>query len=70
MRRKTMVLVVALFAGCASQIPAPGPSLDIENGFQLLEAGMRELSRNANRAKEEYFDVVIADCDAAFDGLT
>ena len=27
---------------------------------------MRELSSNANRAKEEYFDVVIAECDAAF----
>lgn len=68
MRTIVIALVLTLLTACASQNNAPErvPAPDEENGFHLLEAGVLELSRNAKRAKEDYFDVVIADCDAAY----
>ncbi len=68
MRNIVIALVFTLLTGCATQNNAPesAPTPDENSGFQLLEAGVVELSKNAKRAKEDYFDVVIADCDAAY----
>ncbi len=62
--------IALLLSGCAAQpTSTPPPSQNAystDAGFGLLEAGMRELSKNAKRAKEEYFDKVIEDCEANF----
>lgn len=61
-------IVVLILAGCAS----PGdnqsatPEFDSARALELLNAGAETLPKNAKRAKEEYFDLVIAECESAF----
>jgi len=65
---KSFLIAIALaVAGCATQTTSSSDGQSTELGFTLLEAGLRELPKNAKRAKEEYFDKVIELCEKSFD---